>query len=174
VSVYLFRAYPDYQEGQLTSLRAALVNFQTLSKIAKEIGLEEYLRLSKGEAKDVGRARDVILGDAIEALLGAIYLDAGYDSAEKFVKKVVISHLDEIIENELYRDPKSTLQEVVQENLKVTPFYKVLSESGPDHSKEFVVGVFFGERLEAEGKGSSKQEAEIKAAEEALKKLEQD
>ncbi|MFH0712495.1 MAG: ribonuclease III [Candidatus Jorgensenbacteria bacterium] len=171
VTEYLFHVYPDHQEGQLTSLRAALVNYQMLSKIAKEIGLEEYLRLSKGEAKDTGRARDVILANAIEALIGAIYLDAGYDGAKGFVKKFVMNHLDEVIENKLYRDPKSTLQEVAQENLKVTPIYKVLSEMGPDHSKEFVVGVFFGEELKAEGRGLSKQEAEVKAAETALEKL---
>lgn len=171
VTEYLFHVYPDHQEGQLTSLRAALVNYQMLSKIAKEIGLEEYLRLSKGEAKDTGRARDVILANAIEALIGAIYLDAGYDGAKGFVKKFVMNHLDEVIENKLYRDPKSTLQEVAQENLKVTPIYKVLSEMGPDHSKEFVVGVFFGEELKAEGRGLSKQEAEVKAAEAALEEL---
>ena len=171
VTEYIFHAYPDYQEGQLTGLRAALVNYQMLSKIAKETGMEEYLRLSKGEAKDTGRAREVILANAIEALIGAIYLDAGYDGAEIFVKKFVMNHLDEVIENKLYRDPKSTLQEIVQEDLKVTPIYKVLSEMGPDHSKEFVVGVFFGEEQKAEGRGLSKQEAEIKAAEAALRKL---
>jgi ribonuclease III len=171
VSVYLFRNYPDEQEGRLTSLRAALVNYQTLSRVAKEIGLENFLRLSKGEAKDVGRARDVILANAIEALIGAIYLDAGYENAEDFIKKVVIVHLDEIIEGELYRDPKSTLQELVQEKIKVTPIYRVLSESGPDHSKEFIVGVFFGEEQKAEGKGASKQEAEMEAAKAALEDL---
>ncbi len=172
VTENLFQAYPNYQEGHLTSLRAALVNYQMLSRVAKEIGLEGYLRLSKGEAKDTGRARDVILANTIEALIGAIYLDAGYGGAETFVKKFVMSHLDEVIKNKLYCDSKSTLQEVVQEKLKVTPVYKVLSESGPDHNKEFVIGVFFGDKIEAEGKGPSKQEAEMKAAEEALKKLE--
>ncbi len=171
VTEYLFHAYPDYQEGQLTSLRAALVNYQMLSKIAKEIGLDEYLRLSRGEAKDTGRARDVILANAIEALIGAIYLDAGYKGAEAFIKKFVMNHLDEVIENKLYRDPKSTLQEIVQEDFKITPVYKVISETGPDHSKEFVVGVFFGEELKAEGRGLSKQDAEMKAAEAALEEL---
>ena len=171
VTEYLFHAYPDYQEGQLTSLRAALVNYQMLSKIAKEIGLDEYLRLSRGEAKATGRARDVILANAIEALIGAIYLDAGYKGAEAFIKKFVMNHLDEVIENKLYRDPKSTLQEIVQEDFKITPVYKVISETGPDHSKEFVVGVFFGEELKAEGRGLSKQDAEMKAAEAALEEL---
>lgn len=171
VTEYLFHAYPDEQEGQLTSLRAALVNYQMLSRIAKEVSLENHLRLSRGETKDIGRAREVILANAVEALIGAIYLDAGYGGAEKFVKQIVLVHLDEVIENKLYRDPKSTLQEIVQEDLKVTPVYKVISESGPDHSKEFVVGVFFDEKLEAEGRGQSKQEAEVKAAEAALEKL---
>jgi len=172
VTENLFHTYPDYQEGQLTNLRAALVNYQILSRIAKEIELEEYLHLSRGEAKDTGRARDVILANAIEALIGAIYLDVGYAGTEPFVKKFIMTHLDEVIENKLYRDPKSTLQEIVQEDFKVTPIYRVLSESGPDHNKEFTVGVFFGEEMKAEGRGLSKQEAEMKAAEEALKKLE--
>lgn len=171
VTEHLFHLYPDYEEGQLTSLRAALVNFQMLSRIAKEIDLEKYIRLSRGEAKDLGRARQVILANAFEALIGAIYLDAGYDEAKNFTKRTVLVHLDEVLEKKLYRDPKSTLQEIVQEELKLTPTYRVLSESGPDHNKEFVVGVFFGERLKAQGRGPSKQEAEMKAAEEALKKM---
>ncbi len=172
VTEYLFNIYPDYEEGQLTSLRAALVNYQMLSRIAREVGLEDYLLLSRGEAKDVGRARDVILANAFEAVIGAIYLDKGYQEAKKFIEKTVLVLLDEVVEKKLYRDPKSVLQEIVQEELKITPTYKVLSEFGPDHRKEFVVGVFFGDELKAEGRGFSKQEAEIKAAEAALEKNE--
>ncbi|MDI6734172.1 MAG: ribonuclease III [Patescibacteria group bacterium] len=171
VTEYLFETFSDYQEGQLTSLRAALVNYQMLSQVAKSISLDKYIFLSKGEAKDTGKARDVILANAIEALFGAIYLDRGYAAIKKVVKKIVLNHLDEVIEKKLYRDSKSLLQEIIQDRLKTTPIYKVLKEAGPDHQKKFTVGVFFGEKLIAEGDGTSKQEAEACAAEHALKEL---
>lgn len=169
---FLFGNYPNYQEGQLTSLRAALVNYQMLSKIAREISLENFLFLSKGEMKDVGKARDVILANAIESLLGAVYLDQGYEVAKKLVKKLVLRHLDEVLEKGLYRDSKSLLQELVQDKFKMTPTYRVLKESGPDHQRNFLVGAFMGEELLGEGNGTSKQEAESQAAEAALNKLE--
>lgn len=165
---YLFNKYPEYQEGRLTSLRAALVNYQMLSKVAKEINLEDYLLLSRGEAKDTGKARDVILANALEALIGALYLDQGYESTDRLIKDIILNHLEEVIEQELYRDSKSTLQEIVQEKLKATPTYKILKEQGPDHKKEFLVGVFFGSELKAQGTGASKQEAEYEAAKAAL------
>lgn len=171
VTEFLFHAYPDEEEGKLTSVRAALVNYQMLARVARDMELERYLYLSRGEAKDTGRAREVILADAMEALFGAVYLDRGYESAKRVVERVVLSHLDEVMERKLYRDPKSVLQETVQEELKVTPSYRVLGEEGPDHQKQFLVGVFFGDRKVGEGSGPSKQEAEAAAAEAALKFL---
>ncbi|KKU93923.1 MAG: Ribonuclease 3 [Candidatus Jorgensenbacteria bacterium GW2011_GWA1_48_13] len=171
VTEELFHKFPERQEGELTLLRAALVNYVMLGRIAREIGLEKYVLLSRGEAKDFGKAREVILANAIEALIGALYLDKGYDIAGKFIKDNVLNHLEEVIANGSYRDSKSSLQEIIQEKTKVTPTYKVLEERGPDHAREFVVGVFFGGELQATGTGSSKQEAENDAAGEALRDL---
>ena len=171
VTEYLFEKYPNYEEGEMTSLRAALVNYQMLGKVAREISLEDFILLSRGEAKDVGKARDVILANALEALIGAVYLDRGYEVVKNLIVKIVLTHLEEVLEKELHRDPKSLLQEIVQERSRVTPTYKVLSEKGPDHQKEFLVGVFFGDKAIAEGNGSSKQEAETRAAEAALNNL---
>jgi len=170
-SEYLYKKYPDENEGQLTILRAALINYQMLAQVAREIDLENYLLLSKGEAKDFGKGREAILADAFEALLAAIYLDRGYKISENFVIKFVLPHLDEIEKKQLYKDPKSLLQEMIQEQSRLTPTYKVLEESGPDHQRIFRVGVYVGERLIAEGKGSSKQEAELNAASQALSSL---
>ncbi|MFH1162287.1 MAG: ribonuclease III [Candidatus Jorgensenbacteria bacterium] len=171
VTEFLFHTYPDEEEGKLTSVRAALVNYQMLAQVARDLSLERYLYLSRGEAKDGGRAREVILANAVEAVLGAVYLDRGYETAKRVVARIVLTHLDEVMEKKLYRDPKSVLQEVVQEELKATPSYRVLREEGPDHDKRFLVGVFFGERQVAEGEGPSKQEAEARAAEAALESL---
>jgi ribonuclease-3 len=168
----LFNRFPEYPEGQLTSLRASLVNSQTMAMAAKTILLEDHIFLSKGESKDLGKARDVILANAMEAVIGAVYLDKGYESAEVFIEKFIISpFLDEIIEKGLYRDPKSHLQEIAQEKFKLTPIYQIVGEEGPDHKKLFKTGVFFGDKLIAEGEGLSKQDAEIEAAKEALKLL---
>ena len=168
---FLFYKYPDYPEGKLTSVRAALVNHVMLSKVSSGLSLDNYIFLSRGEAKGIRKAREVIMANAVEAVIGAIYLDGGYDAARKFVEEFILINLDSVMEGELYRDPKSLLQEVIQEKMKITPTYEVLNESGPDHQKEFVVGVFSGKDLMAEGKGTSKQEAECVAAEEALKNL---
>ncbi len=170
VSEFLFAQYPDYPEGQLTAIRAALVNYQFLAKIAKQIHLDDFIFLSKGEAQDTEKAKEVILANAFEALLGAIYLDQGYQSASEFVKKYVLINTEEIIKKGLYKDPKSLLQEIIQDKLRITPTYHVLSESGPDHQKVFKIGVYFNDDLIAEGEGSSKQEAEVRAAEKALEK----
>lgn len=170
VTKNLFNVYPDEPEGQLTSIRAALVNYQMLAQVARSISLENHILLSRGEAKDVGRAREIILANAMEALIGAIYLDKHYGEAEKFIVRFLIEpHLEKIVENGLYRDPKSQLQEIVQEKLKMTPHYEVLEEWGPDHKKIFKTGVFFGDKLAAEGEGYSKQESEVEAAKRALK-----
>ncbi len=168
VTEELFKRFPEHQEGKLTGLRAALVNYLMLAEVAKSFGLEKHVLLSRGEARDTGRARDVILANAVESLIGAIYLDSGYKEAAKLVNKFVMSRLDEVIKKGLYKDPKSALQEKIQEEKKLTPNYKVLSESGPDHAKVFEVGVYVGNELLAKGHGSSKQEAEANAARAAL------
>lgn len=171
VTEALFKNYPHSSEGDLTSIRSALVNYQMLADISKDIVLKDYILLSKGEAKDTGKARDVIVANAFESLIGAIYLDGGYEAAEKFINFFVIKRVAEVMEKELYRDPKSFLQEIIQEKMKITPTYDVLSEKGPDHAKIFRIGVYFGDKLIAEGDGSSKQEAEVEAAKSALSSI---
>jgi ribonuclease-3 len=160
----LYRAYPDAPEGELTAYRAALVNTQSLASIAEELKLNEFIKLSKGESKDTGRARQFILANAVEAVIGAIYLDKGYEAAEQFIAKYFYPKLDEIIEKRLWQDSKSAFQEKAQEKVSVTPEYQVISEEGPDHDKTFTVGVFLGDEEVAKGSGSSKQEAEQEAA----------
>lgn len=172
VTENLFNKFPDYPEGQLTSLRAALVNYQTMANIARDLDLGSFILLSRGEAKDTGRAREVILANAMEALIGAVYLDAGYAKTKEFIEKFAINpYLEQIISNHLYKDSKSQLQEIAQEKLKLTPTYQLLEEWGPDHKKIFKMGVFFGDKLIAQGEGYSKQEAEVEAAKNALKGL---
>ena len=166
---YLFRNFPK-PEGELTNLRSALVNYRLLSEVAKDLGLEDYILMSRGEAKDNGRARQVILANAIESLIGAIYLDQGVEPTKQFVTNFVLVKLQAIMQSQAYIDPKSRLQELVQERLAITPSYKVLSESGPDHAKNFLVGVYISDRLVGEGKGPSKQDAEVEAAKNALQK----
>lgn len=173
VTEFLYAKFPTEAEGRLTTLRAALVNYQRLALVARDIGLEPEIYLSKGEAKDTGRGREVILANACEALVGALYLDAGYEAAKRFVERHVLAYLEEVLAKGLFRDPKSTLQETMQEEAKLTPQYEVLSETGPDHKKTFRVGVYAGEKLLAEGIGPSKQDAEIDAARQALAKAEQ-
>jgi len=170
VTEILFNKFPSYPEGQLTSFRAALVNYQIMAEVAKDLGLEEFILLSRGEAKDTGRARKVILANAMEAVIGAIYLDSGIKEVERIIKEFLINpYLKQIIEAGLYKDPKSHLQEIVQERMKLTPTYRTLEEWGPDHKKIFKMGVYFGDKLIAEGEGYSKQEAEIEAAKNALR-----
>lgn len=170
VTDYLYRKYEDKPEGELTNWRSALVKGKNLEKVSKKLGLGEYLFLSRGEELSGGREKSYILANTMEALIGALYLDSGYEVAKHFISKYIITLLDEIIAQGLYIDPKSRVQELAQEKLSVTPRYELLSESGPDHNKEFVMGIYFGEDLVGEGKGSSKQEAEQEAAAAALKK----
>lgn len=168
---FLFRRFPARDEGELTSYRAALVNTVSLSASAQALGVGEFLLLSKGEAKDTGRARDVILADAFEAIIGAIYLDAGYSAAESFILKNLCSKIDDVIESRSYQDAKSHFQEAAQEKRGITPVYETLSEVGPDHDKVFQVGVFIGTAEIARGEGKSKQEAEQAAAQAGLDKM---
>jgi ribonuclease III len=171
VTEYLYKHFPSTPEGDLTNWRASLVNAKMLAEIAHEIKLEDYLCLSKGEAKDKNsKARQYILANAVEALIGAIYLDQKLEIAKKFVMNKIVAKLDNILDQKLYLDPKSKFQEKAQEVYKITPHYKVLKESGPDHNKIFEVGLFLGEKIIAQGKGSSKQEAQIDAAKKGIEK----
>lgn len=169
VTDFLFANYNN-PEGELTSWRASLVNGDMLAKVSKEIGAEDYLRMSKGESKDTGRARRYLLANALEAIIGAIYLDQGYETSAKFIKENIIVNIDNILEEKLYLDPKSYFQEKAQEHEKVTPSYRVTKEDGPDHDRNFTVGVFLEDNLVAEGNGPSKQDAQREAAKEGLKK----
>ncbi len=172
VTENLFSRFSEYTEGQLTSLRAALVNYQAIAEVARNLNLEEFILLSRGEAKDTGRAREVILANAMEAVIGAIYLDSGYQGVKKIIDQFIVDpYLNQIIKNGLYKDPKSQLQEIAQERLKLTPTYQILEEWGPDHKKIFRMGVYFGDNLISQGEGYSKQEAEIEAAKNALKTM---
>lgn len=168
VTDYLYKKYPDRDEGELTAYRSSLVNAVIVGEVASELQMNEYLLLSKGEAKDVGKARTYILANTYEAYVGAVYLDQGYDVVCEFITKTILSKLDAIVKNKLWRDAKSLVQEKCQEYENVTPMYKVIHESGPDHDKHFTVGIFFGNTRIAEGKGKSKQEAEQSAARNAL------
>ncbi len=168
VTEELFNRYPDKEEGWMTSVRAALVNYQMLADVGRSVGIDGAILLSRGEAKDTGRAREVILANALESLIGAIYQDGGYQPAKKFINQVVTSRLEDVIRNALHVDAKSQLQEKVQASLKVTPVYKVLSSEGPDHKKVFTIGVYFGDKLIAQGSGPSKQDGEVEAAKAAL------
>ena len=169
VTEYLYHNYSN-PEGELTSWRAALVNGEMLAVVARTIGVEEFLLMSKGEAKDTGRARQYLLANAMEAIIGALYLDQGYDAAKDFIAKTVLIHLDEVLKSKSYADPKSRFQEESQDRLGITPNYHVLREEGPDHDKHFVSGVYLGDELIAEGNGQSKQEAQRDAAKNALTK----
>jgi ribonuclease-3 len=168
VTEYLYKQYPEKPEGDLTNWRAALVNAKMLTSVAEELGFNDFLLLSRGEAKEGGKARAYILANTFEALLGALYLDSGYKPADEFIKKYLLKNLSNIIKDGSYKDSKSKFQEEAQERASVTPNYKVMKESGPDHEKSFVVGVFLGDELVAEGEGSSKQEAEEAAAKKAI------
>jgi ribonuclease-3 len=172
VTEYLYRNYPN-PEGELTNWRASLVNAKMLADIAGRVGLNDYLKLSRGEAKEANtKARQYILANAFEAVVGAIYLDQGFGVAAEFVTRFVISRLPYVLEHELYRDPKSQFQEAAQERVGVTPTYRVLSEVGPDHAKVFTIGIYLGDELVASGTGASKQEGEEAAARAALKQKE--
>ncbi len=170
VTDFLFQKFPEKAEGDLTAYRSALVNTITLSSVAASLHMSDFLLLSKGEAKDMGRARQYILANTFEALIGALFLDRGYKIAENFIGKNIFPLIDEVIEKRLWQDDKSHFQERSQEKVNITPSYKTLREEGPDHDRYFIVGVFLAEDLVAEGEGKSKQEAEQSAAKNALKK----
>lgn len=168
VTDYLFHKYPDKPEGELTAVRAALVNTISLSAASEKLGINDFLLMSKGEAKDVGRARQYILANAFEACIGAVYLDQGYDAARDFIAGELFPKTDEIVRKRLWQDAKSRFQELAQEHVSVTPTYETIAQDGPDHDRVFTVGVYLRHELVAEGKGRSKQEAEQQAALKAI------
>lgn len=168
VTEYLYAKYPEKPEGELTAYRAALVNTQSIADAATKLGMNEYLLLSRGESRDTGRARQIILANAFEAIIGALYLDSGYDTAKAFIDTNIFYKTEDVVANRLWQDAKSKLQEIAQEKSGITPAYQLLSQSGPDHDKVFVVGAFIGNEKVAHGEGRSKQEAEQDAAQKAL------
>jgi len=168
VTDYLFKEFPDKPEGELTAIRAALVNTVSLAGASEELGINDYLLMSKGEAKDIGRARQYILANAFEACIGAIYLDQGYVAAENFIGQRLFPKTAEIVKKRLWQDPKSRFQELAQEQVSITPLYQTTDQTGPDHDRVFTVGVYLKNELVAEGTGRSKQEAEQQAAQEAI------
>lgn len=170
VTDHLYTSQRDLDEGALTSLRASLVNADTCARVAQDLGVNEYLLLSKGEAKDVGRARQYILANTLEALIGAVYLDRGYDAAKDFILKHLAPISEEILKSGSWIDSKSLFQEKAQEHLGLTPIYKTVKETGPDHDKHFTVSVFVGKEELGQGEGKSKQDAEQMAAKNALEK----
>lgn len=167
VTEHLFRNYQN-PEGDLTAFRAALVNATELAIVAGELEINDFLLLSRGEAKELGRARQDILANTFEAVAGAIYLDQGYEAAAGFISRALLQKLPFIIKADLWRDPKSKFQEEAQERVGITPSYNVIREWGPDHAKSFLVGVHLGDEEIATGEGPSKQEAEKNAATKAL------
>ncbi len=170
VTEYLYLNYPN-PEGDLTNWRSALVKGEMLAKISRELNLGEYLLLSHGEEKSGGRDKDYLLANTLEALIGVIYLELGYKKSQKFIEKFLLVHLEGILESGSHIDAKSKLQEIAQEKVATTPSYQVQSEEGPDHDKTFTMGAYIGERMVGKGVGNSKQVAEQKAAEDALKRL---
>lgn len=170
VTHFLYFKYPNKPEGELTAFRAALVNTYSLADTAEAIGINDMLLLSKGESKDTGRARQIILANAFEALLGAVYLDQGYETAEAFLAKHLYAKIDAVVQERSWQDAKSKFQELAQEKKGTTPNYKTMKEVGPDHDKRFTVGVYLGEKQIAQGEGLSKQEAEQSAAQAAIEK----
>lgn len=168
VTEHLYHNYPN-PEGELTNWRASLVNSMMLAMVAEQLGVGDEMYLSHGESKDASsKARQSILANAMEAIIGAIFLDSNYDTAATFVHKHVICKLPHILKHRLYMDPKSRFQETAQERIGMTPHYVVLEESGPDHRRHFVIGVYLNNDQISTGEGDSKQSAQMQAAERAL------
>jgi len=170
VTDFLYTQYPTKPEGELTSWRAALVKTESLAELAEELDIGRFLLMSRGEAKSGGRTRMALLANMVEAIIGAIYIDRGYDVAAKFISTKINSKLERILEAGLHIDAKSHFQEIAQEKQGVTPHYEVVSESGPDHDKIFEVAVYLDKKMWGKGKGNSKQTAQQSAAQNALKK----
>lgn len=173
VSNYLYREFPDFNEGILTNLRSQLVNTKTLGEAARALGFGQYLRLSKGEEDSQGRENQSLLADSYEAFLGALFMDQGIDPVREFITTTLLYKAKIFVETNTLKDPKSMLQEFVQAKRHTSPVYQVLHEEGPAHAKTFTVGVYVQDKLMGEGKGKSKQDGEELAAQQALEKLKQ-
>jgi len=167
-SDYLYKKFPDYQEGMLTNIRAALVRTESLAEVARQLNFSDKLLMSKGEEATGGRSNPSILADAFEAYLGALYLTKGFGECVTFLEQNLFTQTGNIIQNGAYKDNKSLLQEVSQSRYKATPIYKLIEESGPDHDKHFVMQVEIGNTLYAKGEGKSKQSAQESAAKNTL------
>jgi ribonuclease-3 len=172
ISDHLYITYPDRAEGDLTSFRSAIVRTESLAIASRELGYGDYLRMAKGEEESGGKDKDYLLANTFEAVLGAIYLDQGYEKCKDLVTRVLITKIPEIVENRLDIDGKTKIQEVAQANFKITPIYEVIEENGPDHDKEFVVVIKLEDKVIGKGKGSSKQKAEEAAATNGLEYIE--
>jgi ribonuclease-3 len=170
-SVYLFETYPERPEGELTSFRSAIVRTESLAEASRGLGVGEYLRMSRGEAESGGADKDYLLANTYESILGAIYMDQGYEECKKFVHKTLVPKVENIVENRLDIDSKTKIQEMIQSEYKVTPTYDVIDEEGPDHDKTFTVAVKIEDETIGTGKGSSKQKAEEDAASDGIKFL---
>lgn len=168
----IFAQFPDLPEGEMTAIRAAIVRRETLAQVAQDLTLDHYIKMSKGESNNKGKAREAILANAFEALTGAIYLDQGYETVSKFLLSHLKDRIGQVFSDKAYIDAKSRVQEILQAKRSITPNYKVLEETGPDHDKHFTIGIYAGEDLLATGTGQNKQQAETSAAREALTKLE--
>ena len=168
VSLVLFKKYPNFQEGELTLIRASLINRDKLADLALDLGLDKCILMGRNINE---KGLRTVLGNAFEALIGAIFLDNDLPTVEKIIIENVLKDLEEIVKKGLYKDPKSRLQEILQEKYQTHPSYMLIKEEGPAHKKTFVVGVYLNEKLLSVGEGSNKQEAEINAAEKALKKI---
>lgn len=170
-SHYLYNTYPDFQEGMLTNMRAALVRTESLGDTALELGFSKLLLMSKGEEATGGRQNRSILADTFEAFLGAVYLDQGYPVCVRILEEHLFKKAALVLQSETYKDNKSLLQEIAQSRYKSTPLYTLISESGPDHDKEFVMQVMIGETAYSQGKGKSKQTAQEDAAKNTLEMI---
>lgn len=164
IAEYLFLGHPDFAEGELTKTKAMLVNETTLSMVGQSSGLNGFIFMSQDEENSGGRERNSIVSDAMESVIGAIFLDGGIESARQFILRTIIPHVDEVLSDSRHRNYKGELLEFMQARGKGTPHYEVLSEDGPDHAKEFRVGVFTDGEMTGVGIGQSKKEAEQKAA----------
>ena len=174
ISDYIFRKYPDKAEGELTSIRSAVVRTESLAEESRKLGIGEHLQMSKGEKDSGGKDKDYLLANAYEAVLGAIYLDSGMESCIQFVTRTLVPKIDNIVENNLFIDPKTQAQEIIQSRYKTTPTYEIVKEEGPDHDKKFTVALLINRKEKAQGQGTSKQKAEESAALTAIEIIEKE
>jgi len=174
ISDYIFRKYPDKAEGELTSIRSAVVRTESLAEESRKLGIGEHLQMSKGEKDSGGKDKDYLLANAYEAVLGAIYLDSGMESCIQFVTRTLVPKIDNIVENNLFIDPKTQAQEIIQSRYKTTPTYEIVKEEGPDHDKKFTVALLINRKEKAQGQGTSKQKAEESAALAAIEIIEKE